>query len=59
MVEQGYPDREMMEMWVGSYKTRNYPASAFSDREWESPAKQRRLQALQERANAGSSPILR
>jgi hypothetical protein len=47
MVDQGYPDREMMAMWAGPYRTTNYSAAAFSDREWESPTKQRRLQALQ------------
>ena len=47
MVEQGNPDREMMEMWAGPYRTASYPNVAFSDREWDSPTKQRRLQALQ------------
>jgi hypothetical protein len=48
MVEQGSPDREMMEMWAGSYRTASYPAADFSGREWDSPTKQRRLKALED-----------
>ena len=47
MVEQVNTDREMMEMWAGPYRTASYPTAAFSDREWDSPTKQRRLPALQ------------
>jgi hypothetical protein len=47
MTEQGSPDREMMEMWAGPYQTASYSAAAFSEQEWDSPTKQRRLQALQ------------
>jgi hypothetical protein len=46
MTEQGSPDREMMQMWTGPYQTASYSAAAFSDKEWDSPTKQRRLQAL-------------
>jgi hypothetical protein len=51
MVEGGYPDRELLEMWAGPYKTAAYATEAFSDREWDSPSKRNRLAGLQQIAN--------
>jgi hypothetical protein len=51
MVESGYPDRELLEMWAGPYKTAAYPVDGFSDREWDSPSKRNRLAGLQQVAN--------
>jgi hypothetical protein len=51
MFEGDYPDRELLEMWTGPYKTASYPAEIFSDREWDSPSKRNRLAGLQQVAN--------
>lgn len=48
MNESGYPDREMVKIWVGPYTTNKYVASAFSDRPWNSDSKQRHIEALQD-----------
>ena len=47
MVDGGYPDRELLKPWPGPYATRTYPATAFSDQEWDSPSKRARLAGLQ------------
>jgi hypothetical protein len=51
MVESGYPDRELLEMWAGPYKTAPYPSDTFSDREWDSPSKRNHIAGLQQVAN--------
>lgn len=47
MLEQGSPDRQMIEIWPGPYKTARYADEEFSDREWDSPGKQRRIRAFE------------
>ena len=53
------PDLEQMPPFPGSYITHDYPSSAFSDAEYDSPDKQRMIQLLGQDANhrggAGSS----
>jgi len=40
------PDLEQIPPFTGSYATRDYPTSAFSDAEYDSPDKQRMIQLL-------------
>jgi hypothetical protein len=47
------PDLEQMQPYTGSYTTRAYPASAFSDAEYDSPEKQRMLRFLAEQQAKG------
>jgi hypothetical protein len=47
------PDLEQMQPFTGSYTTRAYPASAFSDAEYDSPEKQRMLRFLAEQQAKG------
>jgi hypothetical protein len=47
------PDLEQMPPYAGSYTTRAYPASAFSDAEYDSPEKQRMLSFLAEQQGKG------
>jgi hypothetical protein len=47
------PDLEQMPPYAGSYTTRAYPASAFSDAEYDSPDKQRMLRFLAEQQAKG------
>jgi len=46
MIEQGHPDRQLLEMWAGPYVTSFYDEEVFSPREWDSVGKRRRMQAL-------------
>jgi hypothetical protein len=51
MTESGPTDRQLVAMWPGPYKTSAYRNDAFSDLEWDSPSKRRRLGALERVAN--------
>lgn len=44
--EANEPDRAELAMWLGSYQTRAYRLTELSDREYESPAKEAKIQAL-------------
>jgi hypothetical protein len=48
------PDLEQMAPFTNSYQTEGYPVTAFSDVDYDSPAKQRMIQMLQDQQAKGT-----
>ena len=55
MPAAGERDHADMDPWGGSYRTQAYAVSDFSDKEWESPQKDAKIQALGDLAAKGKA----
>lgn len=55
MPAAGERDHADMEPWTGTYRTQAYAVSDFSDKEWESPQKDAKIQALSDLAGKGKA----
>jgi hypothetical protein len=52
-IEDAHPDREMMAMWAGPFQSQRYPMTSFSDKDYDTPEKNRQLGNLKQDLAAG------
>ncbi|MFI5297345.1 MAG: choice-of-anchor X domain-containing protein [Polyangiales bacterium] len=57
MVIGDYPDRELMADWLGPYKSANYDVKQLSDKDYDGPDKQQRINALNQAEQDGLANI--